>query len=1052
MVSWWSDGLVSGYLASGESPSDGVYHLASGGDVDAQGITRLQYALGSPYMDYVHVVANISYTAADAAAHPGTQMGATMFVIPAYYFPPNAVPTPQAILDLGPVLRSFRSSNSVHSSGGASANNSFSIVGPRAATLQPNTKYWFLVVPTAWVSGTPSNYANDAPVDPTAPYTARGISLWTNRTPTKPIITSPVSGTVNNSGVSLALSFTAEDPDAISGSTDTSYLDLAGVQVQYAAKPTLDNPNPSWQDLPWGGTDGATVTKGWYIDGAATNTSKDGIQTLWTTQSSQIMCGSNNVVAGQALLPSGDWQIRLRTFDYGHPYPGIWRPLASKTGNYTPSNFPAVNTSPWSDPVVVSVTAQVPPPIPLSPIDDNALIEGSQITLNWLYRNTFNPPYAQAKRSVRIKKVTDTAWTNLLTNDASAASSYTLPPYVPGVSGNLLYHDDGSATTGWSTAIGYGSAGSTAITEVGGAVNIAVTNTNNASAPNETEVQAKKAFPAFTAEQNPNGLTVQIKGHYHGYPSSGDGAQTQCVTSVFPAGWAYDSAHSSSPANPGNNTLVDGDYVWTMTLPAGTASPAGTAMAQAFFANYSGSDQYFTVDDVAVYPTDQGRIDPVASSGIDMPATTEYQWQVQVTDADNVVSNWSDVASFWIVPPPSSGGSSPIPADTIEGATLGCGTHRVFIYRRGGTTRVGEIRNISHVDWSRVRDDMSTAQIVVSGWDIDCGNLLAKLQCWAYEVVIFRDNGFGVDRVWEGPITLLTYEVDKVTIDAKDIFAYPYRRIIKQDMNDNVNGDTVTSRAARILQNVMAPDDPNVLAYLQVLSSSDDAMEYRSLPQYSKTAYEEIDDMAANAGLDYTVVGRTILLWGTKHHIGKLPEFRDKDLGSPPIVSEYGMSMANRYVVTDGNGVWGEATRNLDPVSGNDPVYGLVEMVSSSWSSTDDTTDTTGLDPTQLAKTQQSYADSAETSISDRYPSPVVVRVPDSTSLNPEAVVSINQLVPGVSIPLRSTGTLRAVYATQKLDSIKVTEENGRETITVSMSPFTTDETLAAEEESDSGE
>jgi hypothetical protein len=383
----------------------------------------------------------------------------------------------------------------------------------------------------------------------------------------------------------------------------------------------------------------------------------------------------------------------------------------------------------------------------------------------------------------------------------------------------------------------------------------------------------------------------------------------------------------------------------------------------------------------------------------------------------------------------------PIPAETIDGATLGCGTHRVEIYRRGGTERVGTLSQVSHVDWSRVRDDISTAQIEVSGWDIDCGNLLARLQTWAYEVVIFRTNGYTTDRVWEGPITLLTYENDKVTIDAKDVMGYLYRRLIKQKMTDSGtgNGTTVVDRARRVIQNCLAPDDPNLLAYLQILPREDDAMQYRSTPAYSRTGFEEVDDMAANAGLDYTAVGRSILLWGTKHRIGTLPELRDKDLGASPIVSEYGMSMANVYSVSDGNGVHGEATRGIDPVSGNDPNYGLVEMLSSTWAS-DSESETGTYTQAGLETVIKSFESFAERSISDRYPPPVVVRIPDNTTLNPETVLSIQQLVPGVVIPLRSTSTLRTVADNQKLDKVAVVEEAGKETVSITLSPFSRDD------------
>ena len=203
--------------------------------------------------------------------------------------------------------------------------------------------------------------------------------------------------------------------------------------------------------------------------------------------------------------------------------------------------------------------------------------------------------------------------------------------------------------------------------------------------------------------------------------------------------------------------------------------------------------------------------------------------------------------------------------------------------------------------------------------------------------------------------------------------------------------------------------------------------------------------MASNSGLDYTVVGRAILLWGTKHRIGTLPEFRDENLGNAPIVSEYGMSFANRYVVSDGNGLWGEASA-LDP-DGSSP-YGVVEMLSSSWA-TDSETDSGTFTAEQRQRVIEQFNTYASHSLSSRNPPPVVVRVPDNTTLNPNTVLSIQQLVPGVVVPLRSVNTLRKVVASQKLDSVSVTEEAGKETITIVLSPFSRDDANTGEAEAE---
>jgi len=857
MATWFLDGGMSGFNPVLEGPLDEQYLLASAGCVDVQGTTRLQYTLSSPKSDRIRAVARINLTAADISGNPGKQLSAAMYVVPASAFAPGVVPTPSAIRALGEAVLVFRASTTTTTTG----NKTFVIAGPRASQLSANTKYWCLVLPTGILhTDQPPSVANDAPISGSnIDFVGRGLSMWTNRTPAAPVITSPAMGTVVASGAAVTFTIDPNDPDAIVGDDTNVYTDVAGVQVQYAPRPTVANPTPDWIDLPITNTTGTALGLGWYIDDSPSNGVNPGGQALWANLTMQIRCGGAALTAGYGALPAGEWQLRARVFDYGHPYPNSVAPLNASplTALLTPDEFPASNVSPWSAGVNLTISAQVPPPILLSPINGNAIAENAPITLSWQYRNTAEPPFAQASREIDLRAVGETSWTTIL-SEASASTSYLLP-------------------------------------------------TN-------------------------------------------------------------------------------------------------------------------------------------------LAATVQYEWRVRVTDTDSVQSDYSQTGRFWVVEAPASGDVIGLPSDTIDAATLGCGRHTIEVYRRGGTVRVGTIRNVEYLDWSRVRDDISTAKIVVRGWDIDCGNLLASLQTWAYEVVIFRDNGFTVDRVWEGPITLLTYEVDSVTIHAKDMMGYAYRRIIKQAMNDAGDGDTVTSRAARVLQNTFAPDDPNVLAYLQVLVREDDAREYRSTPAYSRTAFEEVDDMAANAGLDYTVVGRSIMLWGTKHRIGTLPEFRDVDLGSPPIVSEYGMSMANVYSVSDGNGVHGEAYRgDVDPVSGNvDETYGLVEMLSSTWAS-DSPGDAGTYTAAGLATVIQSFAEYADRSISDRYPPPVVVRVPDNTTLNPGTVVSIQHLVPGVVVPLRSTGTLRTVVANQKLDKVQVIERSDSEVISITLSPFSRDDTAGEE-------
>lgn len=426
--------------------------------------------------------------------------------------------------------------------------------------------------------------------------------------------------------------------------------------------------------------------------------------------------------------------------------------------------------------------------------------------------------------------------------------------------------------------------------------------------------------------------------------------------------------------------------------------------------------------------------------------TYHYEWQVRTYDTAAAVSDWSDSGTFWTTG--TVGGSvSPDPVATEMQGVLGCGEYRVAIYSQGGQVYRGEITPLSRLIFSRVRDDISGCTVDTNGFGDDCGDLLKTIRSWTHEIVVFRD---GV-RVWEGPITRITYTQDSVELEAKDVMAYVYRRILRQGFNDSYRlldatdngpgGDpqgtqiglpSVVWRASQIIINALAPADPNILPYLTIIQYDDDATESRVVPDYSCTAWEQVDDLAATAGLDYTTVGRRIILNDTHRSIGRLPEMRDGDFSNPPVVTEYGMSLSNYQAVTNNNGVWGAARPKNE--AHNYQAYGPVEVLDSAYGETAAASDTV-LTPAALAKLQENFQKQAVRNISGRWPTPIVVRVPDNSTLNPEVNVGFQQLIPGVWIPLSSTGTLREVRQWQKLDSVTVTFEGGQEQVQVVMSP-----------------
>lgn len=1055
MADWVAgdDGRLRGYSFTDRALRNTIF-FASDGMVDANGVTRLMYPVQTGALNRLKAEIPFTFTAADMAANPGHSLSVAMYLAPASDFP-NGTPANNTAIRTAPNVRFFRSDWYWHSIP-VSETRTFVINGPAPGTLQPGTKYWVLIMPVR-VSGTFGSWS-DAEHKPINGFNVntkgRSVSIWTNRKPEAPVITSPGPESSVAPGSIVTITYDTNDPDdGVPDDPERANRDLAGVLFAARPVPTQENPNPQWGTLPFTLNNGFSQSDSAIYIGEedGLDAGRKGRMTMLRDLQLKVVVGSDDKIPGHANLPGGDWQIKMRVADFGHPYPLSINPPDGSPG-WTMFNSPSANDSPWSEPITIHVLTSTPTPIPLSPRDNRAVIENEPVRLTWRYRNTVAPvdggPFVQGERKIQIRRVGDEEWTTIVA-DYSSDSFYdlqptTVNPPLPAeeylADGKFMAYNpdwwiDGMTET-WATVLSApeGPSGTrSAPYMIGGQWEVG-------------EFAYYNALLARTILLDPQHRWFEFEGYL--------GISPGFMLGVVTIAWLDADENEIEETPPqsvgawiGSGT---GAYEWVHiqtgwqedgeggVIPGRVYRPDGAVYALVQIAGASADSGYMRLDDVSF----RGYPDAGPLGDFTLEATTHYEWRVAARDTNPdgyVWSSYSEPARFWVVDKPLSGDLVPIPSETIQGATLGCGTHTVEVYRRGGKERVGVLTGLTHVDWGRARDDISTSKIVVEDWSLDCGNLLSQLQCWAYEVVIWRDNGYTRDRVWEGPITLLTYEVDKVTIQAKDVMGYAYRRIIKQALNDagKGNGRTVVYRAVEVLQNAFAPDDPNVLGYLTPLHREDDAMQYRSTPAYSRTAFEEVDDMAANAGLDYTTVGRSILLWGTKHRIGTLPEFRDSDLGNSPIVSEYGMSMANRYAVSDGNGVWGEATR-LDE-NDEDPVYGLVEMLSSTWA-TETEEDATTYTQEGLQTVIESFESYAEQSISDRYPPPVVVRVPDNTSLSPATPLSIQQLVPGVVIPLRSFGTLRSVVANQKLDSIRVIEEAGKETITVTMSPFSRDD------------
>lgn len=429
----------------------------------------------------------------------------------------------------------------------------------------------------------------------------------------------------------------------------------------------------------------------------------------------------------------------------------------------------------------------------------------------------------------------------------------------------------------------------------------------------------------------------------------------------------------------------------------------------------------------------------------------QYQWQVRTYDTDDVDSDWSDSSSFWGAATPGTGaGLDPI-FSTDPAPPLGQGINRAMVFDRGGEVLRGELTPLADITWHRKRDDIATNVLHMTEWDEDMVGLLRALRCWRHEIVVFREVNGRSERVAEGPITRISTRRGGIEVEFRDPLAYVYRRIMRQGYNDSyriIDGQQVgltpvTTRAKQIILNALAYDDPNVLPYLTAFEYADDARCSRVRKDFTCTAWEEVDDLAAHGGLDYVTSGRRVILWDTHRPIGRLPEMGGESFSEWPVLTEYGAAMANVFAVTNNGGLYGVATRGLEADGTPKGGVGFVEQLASSYGETEGAGTERTLTREARKQAEQKLREQAQRNIAGRYsesgPSPRVVRIPDNATLVPTLSIGINQLIPGVWIPLRIDDGIQELSQWQKLDSVTVQQDARGERISVVMSPAPND-------------
>ena len=363
---------------------------------------------------------------------------------------------------------------------------------------------------------------------------------------------------------------------------------------------------------------------------------------------------------------------------------------------------------------------------------------------------------------------------------------------------------------------------------------------------------------------------------------------------------------------------------------------------------------------------------------------------------------------------------------------LSCVLHTAELFDRGGRKKIGSLGPLTRVKWERRRDDISVAQIWIATVDKSCAEVLRLAETNRTELVIFR----GDKRVWEGPVNRIAYQGNSVEIEAKDLMYYVQRTIMRNEYDNRYpNVGLVLDRVERVMTAELARKealDPscNILNHIRYIyadtaaGATDARTAAHTLP-YEMTVFQHIDNYAWRGGMDYTVVGRSIMFFDVHTRIGQTPMVTADDFIGDPIITQYGAELTTYVAMTDGKGHWGEA-------GGIDPYYGEWEVLHQAYDENASTPDPEDDNEPSVAE----MSSQARRSWIQGMRPALVVRIPDNTRLNPAGVLTIEDLVPGVWIPLTATLPGRTLSQMQKLDNMSVEETaEGGEEIKVTLSP-----------------
>lgn len=334
--------------------------------------------------------------------------------------------------------------------------------------------------------------------------------------------------------------------------------------------------------------------------------------------------------------------------------------------------------------------------------------------------------------------------------------------------------------------------------------------------------------------------------------------------------------------------------------------------------------------------------------------------------------------------------------------SLGCASsYTASIYARGGKTFVASL-DPSSLFWSRTNNATSTATCVIDGASADCCGSLGSVDPFAHELRIDRDGVL----VWQGPVTTIEYEVDKVTINAADLSIWlDRRRVLNKFDRENILPE---QWARKMIEQAIMRDNSMYLTYSIWSSSVGGGIDRMIRAKEFKTVASELADLA-NTWIDWWVIDRVIYLAGYMF-VGASASVNDSHFDEVGKVTVGGEQIGNDYVVQGrGRGSAGVEKYGYSGDHGTGSYLGLHMRVVS-----DD----------NLHKVDQ--LDAKASSLADKYNR--LTTTFGGGTLGPTFPLGVNAITPGTVLSVSLSETCRAISGNFRIENVKCdVDEKGEE-------------------------